>query len=586
MSSQTAQPLAQRATYADASWIFLRLLGVVFLFAFWSLALQTQGLIGHDGILPVGEYMADARVWADANSVGIGRYRLLPTIFWFGTSDAFLSATTWTGVILSLLQIAGIGSVAVLPAMWLLFLSLNVAGRDFLSFQWDALLLETGLLAVAVTPWRWWHRRGDHIDPPAIGRWLLWLLVFRLMFASGFVKLASGDATWRGLTALAVHYETQPLPTVIAWVASQLPLWFQRLSTAATLAIELAVPWFIFAGRRMRHAAAFVLIVLQVLIAATGNYAFFNLLAAVLFVTLLDDEQIRTLRQMGKRAVVTPASMTELATAVALAVVTLPVSLSLFGAQLRIVSPAPFVRPLVDLLDPLRSINTYGLFAIMTTSRPEIIVEGSMDGQTWRAYEFRYKPGDVSKPPRWVAPFQPRLDWQMWFAALGRYEEEAWYHAFCQRLLDGSPSVLALLETNPFPGKPPRFVRSTLYRYRYAPRGSRTWWLREPLRPVLTGAQRSSFHASILIRPRMAEPPLPSGLTTTVSPSSTAPHSGNARDRLGMCVTTTALPRAGTCVMRVRSQLLCASVAACMLRPPSPSSATMVGIPSCASRTV
>jgi len=475
-------------SYAVATWLFLRILGAAYLFAFASLIGQVEGLVGARGILPAGDFMREAAAWADATGLGLDRYRLFPTLCWLSTSDGFLVALATTGAFLSVLQIAGIASTVVLPALWLLFLSLNVVGRDFLSFQWDALLLETGVLALAVTPLRWRHRLSDLVEPPVAGRLLLWWLLFRLMFASGVVKLASGDASWRDLTALAVHYETQPLPTPVAWFLAQWPLWFQKASTALVLAIELVVPWCLLAGWRGRRLAAVALLVLQLLIALSGNYAYFNLLSAALCITLLGDDAFGRFASRRPR----PASNRQRISpwlALIVAGLTVPPTLVIFLRQMHVTADPPLVRRWVEWIDPLRSTNTYGLFAVMTTTRPEIIIEGSTDGVEWRAYEFKFKPGSLDDSPRWVAPFQPRLDWQMWFAALGRYEEERWFQQFCDRLLTGSPSVRTLLAKDPFDGKPPRYLRSTLYRYRFAPRGQKAWWIREPLRdysPVLS----------------------------------------------------------------------------------------------------
>ena len=197
--------------YAVANWLFLRILGAAYLFAFASLIGQVEGLVGTRGILPASDFMREAAAWADATGVGLDRYRLFPTLCWLSTSDGFLVALVATGAFLSVLQMAGIASTVVLPALWLLFLSLNVVGRDFLSFQWDALLLETGVLALAVTPHRWRHRLSDPIEPPVVGRLLLWWLLFRLMFGSGVVKLASGDASWRDLTSAFAATSSGPL---------------------------------------------------------------------------------------------------------------------------------------------------------------------------------------------------------------------------------------------------------------------------------------------------------------------------------------------------------------------------------------
>ena len=478
-----------RSHYAVANWLFLRLLGAAYFFAFASLIGQVDGLIGSRGILPAGDFIRDAADGANAIGLGLERYRLFPTLAWLSTGDGFLVGLATAGAVLSALQIAGLGSIVVLPLLWLLFLSLSVVGRDFLSFQWDALLLETGLVALAVTPHVWRHKLADRLDPPLVGRLLVWWLLFRLMFASGAVKLLSGDPYWRDLTAMAVHYETQPLPTPLAWFFAQLPLWLHKASTALVLFTEMVVPWCIFAGWRGRLLAAAALLVLQALIALSGNYAYFNLLTAALCVSLLSDDVFARFRRGPSRPTASRAVSPWLA--VAIAIMTVPPSATMFLRQMRLPVNPPLLDRWIDWIDPLRSVNTYGLFAVMTPTRPEIIVEGSMDGIEWRPYDFRFKPGSLDKRPRLVAPFQPRLDWQMWFAALASYPEVRWYHQFCERLLDGSPAVRGLLAADPFDGTAPKYLRATLYRYRFAPRGQTGWWVRERLgdySPVLTAA--------------------------------------------------------------------------------------------------
>jgi hypothetical protein len=305
------------------------------------------------------------------------------------------------------------------------------------------------------------------------------------MFGSGAVKLASGDPTWRGLTALIFHFWTQPLPTPVAWYANQLPASVLKASTAAVLLIELIAPLLFLAPRRARAFSCALLVGLQISIALTGNYAFFNLLTAALCLFLLDD---RALERLGPRrgAEVQPSQPGRIQRAllIAVSVVTLPVSMLAFTTSIGVELPgAPLVAPLAAAVGPFRSVNAYGLFAVMTTKRPEIVIEGSDDGVIWEAYEFNDKPTDVKRRPQWVAPFQPRLDWQMWFAALGRYEEEPWLQNFCLRLLEGSPDVLRLLARDPFRGRPPRYVRAELYQYRFSDKATRraegAWWTRE-----------------------------------------------------------------------------------------------------------
>lgn len=480
-------PEENSPTYARSAWLFRRLLGVVYLFAFWSLATQIVGLVGHDGILPAADYMAQVREFVARNGIGLDRFRLLPTVCWISTTDGFLKGLTAGGAVLAALLIAGIAPALLLPILWIAFLSLSVVGQDFLGFQWDALLLEAGFLAIFASPLRLRDRLADAPDPPPVMRWLFWLLIFKLMVGSGVIKLASGDPTWRDLTAVSFHYETQPIPTPVAWYANRLPLWFQQLATALAIGLEIGAPLLIAFGRKGRHAAFGLLATLQVLIAITGNYAFFNLLTITLLVLLLDDRTLPFSVPFGSRTAPAP-NRARVLTVIAgtVAIITMPVSTLQFARSFGVdFRPLPLVGDTARLIAPFRSVNSYGLFAVMTTTRPEIIVEGSEDGTNWRAYEFRYKAGDLKRRPPWVAPFQPRLDWQMWFAALGNFNDEFWFRAFCARLLEGSSDVLGLIESDPFSGSPPRYVRARLYQYHFSDRVTRqksgVWWTSELL---------------------------------------------------------------------------------------------------------
>ena len=504
------------------AWIFVRVLGAIYAIAFASLWIQIRGLAGANGILPASHFVAAARQFVDAGAIGLDRYRLLPTFAWIGASDTALAAQCAAGTALGVLVAAGLAPGPCLALAWALYLSLATAGQDFFGFQWDSLLLEAGLLAVALAPWRWVSRPARDPAPSPVVVWLLRWLLFRLMFESGCVKLASGDPSWRSLTALTVHYQTQPLPTWIGWYAHQLPAWCQRASCAGVFAVELGAPWLIFTPRRSRLIGAAALAGLQVLILLTGNYAFFNVLTLALCLLLLDDAALAALRPgRGRRrrdAADTPESTARTTGAPAatatfpvdepapatrpapaargarlarwsLAAVVVPVSLTQVMGTVGW-TPA-WIRPAETLgawLAPFRSINPYGLFAVMTTTRREIEIEGSDDGVTWRAYGFPYKPGDPARRPAFVAPYQPRLDWQMWFAALE--SPPPWFEAFCARLLEGSPEVLGLLATNPFPEHPPRFVRAELYEYRFTTwaerRATGDWWVRTPVGEYLS----------------------------------------------------------------------------------------------------
>jgi predicted DCC family thiol-disulfide oxidoreductase YuxK len=488
----------ERADYFLVRRVFLGCLGAIYLVAFLSLWVQITGLIGKNGVLPAADWMAQGRGAFDSNGIGLDRYRLLPTLCWFNASDGFLRFQCAAGATLAVLSIAGLAPPVCLFLMWLLYLSLATISREFLGFQWDNLLLEVGFLAIIFAPCRPWPRASRPRPPSRAVLWLLRLLLFKLMFLSGVVKLASHDETWRHLTALTLHYETQPLPNSIAWHAHQLPLWFQTSSCALMFVIELAVPFLIFTPRRPRMLGGAALAGLQVLILLTGNYTFFNWLTLALCLLLLDDFALARLLRLPprQRAVndaqtaphshATPDRWRPWRTA-ALAPLYLTV-LSVSAVQLwspfgRLPGWLSPVAHVYQWLSPFRSINSYGLFAVMTKDRPEIIVEGSNDGREWNAYEFPHKPGDLQRRPAFVAPHQPRLDWQMWFAALGNVRQNPWFVNFCVRLLQGSPEVLALLEKNPFPDQPPKYIRARVYDYRFTSREERgrtgAWWKRE-----------------------------------------------------------------------------------------------------------
>ncbi len=444
-------------------WLFLRLLAAVYLIAFASLAVQIAGLIGAHGILPLGGYLA-----AVSKTLGPRGYWSVPTIFWVAHGDRFIQAAIIAGAALAIVLLSGILTARwerlVLVGLYALYLSLCTAGQDFLSFQWDSLLLETGFLAIFL---------GNSKVVVMLFRWLL----FRLIFLSGVVKLTSQDPVWRDWTALAFHYMTQPLPTPLAWYMYQLPLAFQRFSTAFTLFVELAIPFLFFAFRPWRLVGAFFALFLQFLIFLTGNYTFFNLLTMSLCVFLFDDRALDHLRLRAHSARTSRIAV--------LAVTAIVPVLSVSELhQMFFEAPFESENALVRIAGPFQIANTYGLFASMTTARPEIIVEGSNDGVTWLDYEFPYKPGDLRQPPHWVAPYQPRLDWQMWFAALSDYRASPWFTNLMVRLLQGSPDVLGLFKTNPFPGGPPKYVRAELFDYSFTDFATRrttgNWWTRQP----------------------------------------------------------------------------------------------------------
>jgi predicted DCC family thiol-disulfide oxidoreductase YuxK len=490
-------------TYHIASSLFLRLLGLVYLIAFVSLWTQIDGLVGDHGILPAENYLGAVK-----DHIGIrfpppspiAHLWELPTLAWISPHDGFLNSMCAAGAVLSGALILGFAPLPVLVLLWLDYLSLFHVGQDFLSFQWDILLLETGFAAIFLAPLAPRSRLFADRHPPRLAIFLIWWILFRLMLESGAVKLTWNEwaimpdgtrlpNTWSSLTALDFHYWTQPLPIWTSWYFAKLPEWFQKLSVLFVFLIELVLPWLIFGPRVLRYIACGGITLLMLLIAATGNYNFFNLLTIVLAVMLLDDKAWPQFLRRRIRGTDWPvlASPTRLRTFVLVPFAVLAIIEGTSQVKQGVAPSDTGGASLVsDLgLGQFMLVNSYGLFRQMTEKRPEIIIEGSDDGTNWKPYEFRWKPGDVSRPPRFCTPHQPRLDWQMWFEALnlegGRTSR--WFQSLLKKLLEGEPKVLALLADNPFPDAPPKFIRIVFYQYRFTDADERrqtgNWWQRE-----------------------------------------------------------------------------------------------------------
>jgi predicted DCC family thiol-disulfide oxidoreductase YuxK len=478
-------------TYFWARRWFLRVLAAIYLIAFISLWTQIDGLVGSNGILPITNHLAAAR-----EQLGHRAWSIFPTLCWSNSSNAFLHFLCGGGVALSLLLLFGVVPGVSLILLFAFYLSLTVAGQVFLSFQWDILLLETGFLSVFLAPPQLWPKRGREPPPSRPAIFLLKFLLFKLMVMSGVVKLTSGDDCWgwfdhsfhwSALTALDYHYWSQPLPTIFAWWADKSPEWFKHFSVAFCLGVEIIVPIFIWTPRRLRLMACGFLIFLQIAIAITGNYCFFNLLTIALCLLLIDDTVTASLGEgralpLAKRP---RYPMSTLAATIVI-VVTLPLNawhiLSAFKPDAETPRTIQFAY---EYLQPIGVVSGYGLFRVMTKDRREIVIEGSADGIEWQPYEFKWKPGDVMRAPGWCAPHQPRLDWQMWFAALGSRRERMWFFPLMVRLLEGQSEVTGLMARNAFTDKPPRYIRAILYRYRFTTtdehRQTGAWWKRQEL---------------------------------------------------------------------------------------------------------
>jgi len=346
--------------------------------------------------------------WLGENVEGV-RLLQAPTVFWLGASDGALHMAAGSGVVLSVLLVFGVAPRAVAFLLWATYLSFFTVGSPFLSFQWDVLLLEAGLLAILYSPGGWLPYRAEVETPPSTPvRWLVWWLLFRLMFLSGVVKLASGDEVWWNLTALEVHYWTQPLPHRLSHVVHHLPAVFHQVCVAVMFVIELVLPFFVFGPRRFKQIACAAFVGLMVLITATGNYGFFNLLTVALCLALLDDRALRRIFPLLRDArapTPEPGGFARFTTPLVWTAGVLVVALTASAGARRLgwieSVPAP-IRSLDRHTSRFASFNAYGLFADMTEARPEILIEGSLDGEEWRPYAFRYKPGALDRPPGWA----------------------------------------------------------------------------------------------------------------------------------------------------------------------------------------
>lgn len=459
-----------------ARWLFLRGLGVTWLVAFTSLRRQVLGLYGSRGLTPLARRLERMKQHTKPGE----RAATFPSLFWLDASDRTLVAACRAGQLLAALLTLGIAPRLTSLLLWGNYLSFVTVGPPFLNYQWDALVLEAGLPAALVAPGGLrpgLGRRAPSWAAVAVMRWL----VFRLHFESGIAKLQSKDETWRSLTALRFHHQTQPLPTPLGWYAHHLPDKVQKATTAATLVSELALPPLALLPGHFRRAAAAGFIGLQGAIAASGNYGFFNLLSTVLCAWLLDDPLLAKLPFVRRPGRAARAPRWQSALEGALLLPLLVSSLDELVSRFRPHRLPGALRPMVQWPRRLHAISPYGLFSVMTTSRPEVTIEGSWDGNAWTEIDFRYKPGAPGRRPRFVAPHMPRLDWQMWFLALGNVGE--WFGVFLERLLEGAPEVYALLAPTPFRERPPKYVRAVLYEYRMTSREERrktgAWWSRE-----------------------------------------------------------------------------------------------------------
>ncbi len=466
------------ATFVVAQWVCIKLLGLSYLIAFWSLYVQIKGLYGSQGIIPMSEIFKGIK-----KSKKFWHYYYTPSIFWFSTHDKMLRWTALAGIAGSLLVMGGIAVPLVLIILWVLYLSYVSTCIYFLSFQWDILLLEVGFAGFIFSL---------QTPPLPIAVFLMWIILFRFMFSSGIVKFLKGSPEWRNLTAMEYHYETQPLPNRIAYYFQHQSKGMAHFSTVAVFLFEIVLPFFIFTNPEIRFFTFVLLLFFQIMIILTGNFAFFNLLTIALCCCLVDDRFVPGIKHLLAPTI---SSSTNLAAAFFVSITATILIVLNFFQLVELFRPLPLVDRVLRTISHFYLVNHYGLFSYMTTKRYEIIVEGSQDGENWKPYEFKWKPGDIKVAPQQVAPHQPRLDWQMWFAALGQARQNPWFSRFIYCLLEGSPEVLKLLKYNPFADQPPVYIRALLYEYHFSNNDVRKekgeWWQRKYLGIYLPPVNRS-----------------------------------------------------------------------------------------------
>ena len=469
-------------TYWLTRFMILRLLGIVYAVAFLVAINQLVPLIGSNGLLPLGNYLN--QVSAASGSVGAGFMRL-PSVFWLWHSDTALLTVAWAGFVLSLVVVAGYANAPILGVLWFLYMSIVHAGQDWYGYGWEIQLTETGFLAIFLCPFldmRPFPKRAPSTVIIVLFRWL----VFRMMLGSGLIKLR-GDKIWKNGTALYYHFETQPIPGPFSrWfhflprVVLKMGVWFNWLA-------EMVAPWFIFWPRICRHIAGIILVLLQIILIFSGNLSFLNWLTIIPALACFDDGfwakllPSRLVRKADTAAANAPEeSVTRL---MAVWVVAALVAILSIQPVINMLSTAQVMN---TSFDPFDLVNTYGAFGTVGQERLNVVFEGTMDDTTnnkavWKEYDYKYLPTKLDKMPPQIAPYQPHLDWQMWFAAMSTADQYPWTYNLVWKLLHNDPGAVGLFAGNPFPNQPPRYIRAVLYRYHFAKPGNPQglYWTRE-----------------------------------------------------------------------------------------------------------
>ena len=451
-------------SYTTAAALMPRLLGFIYFFAIGAFLFQIRGLLGKNGILPITDYLKHFRIHYPRK-----RFFYIPTLFWLKASDQALMSLTLLGTLISIVLMLGFYPAVCLGLLFLIYLSIVSVGQDFLSFGWESFLLE-------ITFYTFWMS----LTPiPNLMMWIcLNFLLFRFHIQAGAVKLQSRDRAWRDLTALGYHYQSQPLPNTWAWYAYKWPVGVQKASTFLMFVVELAVPFGLFLMDDIRAGVGIAFIGFQYFIWLTGNFSYLNHLTAA-FSTITFSNVFLSPFLQSQPAI--PANWFVNGLLSVIGTVFIVLQLMRFWQHFQ--PHRHFLAQWLNWFSTLHLVNRYGLFAIMTKERYEIIVEGSEDGKIWKEYLCWYKPSEITRRPRRISPYQPRLDWQMWFLPFDDFEAENWFHQFLYHLLKGTPEVLKLIRFNPFPDKPPLYIRALMYDYKFSSKSEKKehgwWWRRE-----------------------------------------------------------------------------------------------------------
>lgn len=448
-------------------WLLQRALAGIYLVGFVAAVNQFRPLLGTRGLTPVPFYLQQATFWRS------------PSLFFLHYSDGFAMVLSWIGVVCAGLALAGLSerfgtpvSMVIWGAMWLIYLSIVNVGQTWYGFGWESLLLECGFLAIFLG--------ARNTAPPLIAIWMFRWVLFRLMFGAGMIKLR-GDPCWRDLTCLVYHYQNQPIPNPLSWYFNQLSLTANKLGVLFNHFSEIVVPFgYLIPLTWLRRAAGIITIVFQATIILSGNLSWLNWLTIVIAISCLDDALL---------ARVLPVH------AGALHPLALPHQVALGALALLVVALS--IRPALNLIssqqmmntsfEPLHLVNTYGAFGSISRKRFEVVLEGTTDSAitpttTWKEYQFKAKPGDLSRRPPIVAPYHLRLDWLMWFAGISSDYADPWFLPLVARLLQNDKPTLSLIAGNPFPDRAPKWVRARLYDYRFTTpaerKASGNWWSR------------------------------------------------------------------------------------------------------------